>query len=109
VDEFVEVIDVTVYVAVPGKDGEPASFRYTVRPIDVITYGPLSIQFAPKEVKVGGETRLLPGKRVRFTPEHVVNVEHEVRLEPKVRPSAASLINRDAAELDVLKQKHGIR
>lgn len=107
-DEWIEVIDVTVFVDVPGKDGEPASFRYTIRPGDVVLENPFTIQFADKEVKVGGELRRIPGKKVTLALPHVVNIEREVRLEPKVRPSAASLVNRERAEIDVLKQKHGV-
>lgn len=105
--ELVEVVAVTVYLPVPGRDGQPAMLHYTVRPGDTLVMKPgvVEIHFASKEVKLRNEVRSLPGKRVTLVAANCVSIEQESRLEPKTRPSAASLRNREQAELDELKSK----
>jgi hypothetical protein len=70
--------------------------------------GAFRIQFGPREVYVGNEKRVLPGKRVTLNSDHIVEMTSTKRFEPKVRPSAKALQNREAAELVALKQKHGV-
>jgi hypothetical protein len=69
--------------------------------------GAFRIQFGPREVFAANEKRTLPGKRVTIL-GHVIEMTSVVRLEPKMRPSAKAMQNREAAELEALKQKHGV-
>lgn len=70
--------------------------------------GAFRIQFGPREVFVGNEKRKIPGRRVTVQGVHIVEMVTTTRLEPKVRPSAAALANKEKAALDVLKQQHGV-
>jgi len=109
VDEHVEVLDLTLVTTVPG-----VTLQYTVRPHERDAFtddegsGAVRIQFGPREVFVGNEKRTLPGRRVTIQSAHIVEMTTVVRLEPKQRPSAKALANREAAELERLKQQHGV-
>lgn len=108
-NDLVEVLELTFLVAVPGQNGEPAKLQYTVRSHrgDVVTEQPggVSIQFAPRELANG---QRLAGKKVTLASAQLVGMEREVRLEPRVRLSAASLLDPNRASVEALKRKHGV-
>lgn len=108
-NELVEVTDLTFLLAVPGQAGEPAKLRYTVREHlgDGLNEAPgaLTIQFGPRDLPGG---RRLTGKKVTIASSQLVGLERDVRLEPRVRPSAAMLLNPEKAHLDALKAAHGV-
>jgi hypothetical protein len=109
---FVEVIEYTVYLPVAGKDGQLATLGYTVRPADgdVLTEAPgvIGIQYAARDVVVGGEKKRLAGKKVTLQTAHFVGVEREVRYEPRERPSMKLIADRDKAQVEALKKKLGV-
>lgn len=92
--EFVEVMDITVLVAVAGVDGEPAKLHYTVREHqgDLLGEQPgaLVIQFGPRDQPDGSR---LSGKKVTLSSAQLVGMERESRLERRVRPSVANLVD----------------
>ena len=107
-DEPVEVLDLTMVTTTPGL-----TLQYTIRAHEgdaLIEDGApgFRIQFGPRGVFVGNEKRTLPGKRVTIQGTHIVEMTSTTRLEPRVRPSAKAMANREAAELDALKEKHGV-
>ena len=108
-NELVDALDLTFILAVPGTNGEPAKLTYTVREHvgDVVTEAPgaLSIQFAPRDLPNG---KRVAGKKVTIASGQLVGMERDVRLEPRVRPSAASIINPAKASVEELKKKHGV-
>lgn len=103
-NELVQVLDFTVKFLVPGKDGGLAQERYTVREHegDSVAHGEgaLTIRYAAKDVK----GQRLPGRSITFQLVMIAGYERDVRLEPKVRKSVASLVN-PVAEL---KEKAGV-
>lgn len=111
-DEFVEVIDITITTTVPGL-----TLQHTVRAHegDVLESQPgqpLLIRYGAKHVLIGGEKRKLAGKTVSILTPSVVEVTTSTRFEPRVRPSIAALVNKEKAEIDarlkeVLAQKPG--
>lgn len=107
-DELVEVLDLMLITTTPGL-----TLGYTIRAHegDALVEdgsGAFRIQFGPREVFAGNEKRKLPGKRVTVQGAHIVEMTTVTRLEPKVRPSAAALANREKAALDALKLQHGV-
>ena len=107
-DELVEVLDLTFVTTTPGL-----TLHHTIRAHegDALVEdgsGALRIQFGPRDVLVGTEKRKLEGRRVTIQAVHVVEMTATPRLEPKVRPSAKALANREQAEIEALKQKLGV-
>lgn len=105
-DELVEVLDLTIATTTPGL-----TLHHTIRAhegdalIEDGNSGGFRIQYGPREVLVGTEKRKLPGRRSTIQGRHIVEMNVDVRLEPKVRPSAKLLANREQAELEALKKK----
>jgi hypothetical protein len=100
------VLDLTLVTTTPGL-----TLQYTIRAHegDALVEdgsGAFRIQFGPREVFVANEKRTLKGKRVTVAGAHIVEMACLVRLEPKIRPSAKAIANREQAELEALKQKH---
>lgn len=99
-DEFVEVIDLTFTTTIPG-----VVLQHTIRPhegdafLQDETDSGIRLVFGPKDVTVGNERRKLPGRRVTIQGQHIAQMETQTRIERRVRPSAALLLNRDAAEI----------
>lgn len=99
------MLDLTLVTTTPGL-----TLQYTIRKHegDALVEdgsGAFRIQFGPRDVFVANEKRQLAGKRVTVHGAHIVEMTSVVRLEPKVRPSAKALLNREQAELEALKQK----
>ncbi len=106
--EIVEVLDLTLVTTTPGL-----VLQHTIRAHegDALVEdgsGAFRIQFGPREVFAGGELRKLPGKRVTIQGAHIVEMTSMTRLEPRVRPSAKALADKTAADLEKLKQQHGV-
>lgn len=104
-DDLVEVVDLTFLVAVPGVNGEPAKLHYTLREHQDDRLGQepgaAVIQFGPRELPNG---KRLAGKKVTLNTMHIVGLEREVRLEKRVRPSIATLVDPQRE----LREKAGI-
>lgn len=99
-DEFVQVVDVTV-ITLAGER------FYTIRPGDVDMHledGGYFIQFGPQRTRVGNEFHDVPGMRVTFNHANLVGIERDTRYEPKVRPSARLLADRERAETERIAQ-----
>ena len=106
--DLVEVLDLLLVTTTPG-----VTLQYTIRAHegDALVEdgsGAFRIQFGPREVFVANEKRTLPGKRVTIHGGHVVEMTSTTRLEPRVRPSAKAIVDRAAADLEALKQKHRV-
>lgn len=105
--EHVEVIDLTLITTTPG-----VVLQHTIRPHEgdqiVEEAGAFRLLYGSREVVVEGETRMVPGRRVMIQSSHIVEMTTTMRLEPKVRPSVQALANRAKADLEALKQKHGV-
>lgn len=100
------MLDLTLVTTTPGL-----TLQYTIRAHEGDALiedgsGALRIQFGPREVFAANEKRKLPGKRVTVQGARIVEMTSIVRLEPKVRPSAKALQNRELADLEALRQKH---
>lgn len=95
--EFVDVVDLTFLLGVPGVNGEPARLRYTVREHegDVMSEAPgaLTIQYAPRDV----QGQRIAGKKVTLASAHLVGMERETRRERRVRQTVAEMTNPGAA------------
>ena len=107
-DDLVEVLDLTIVTTTPGL-----TLHHTIRKHegDALVEdgtGAFRIQFGPRKTSTGNEERTLPGKRVTIHGSHVVEMTSQVRLEPRERPTAKSLLDRQKAEIDELAKKHGI-
>lgn len=107
-DDLVEVLDITLTTDVPGL-----TIVHTVRQHEGDELvedgsGHFKIQFGPRKKQMGNEERELPGKRVRLFGPHIVQLEIDVRLEPRVRPTTKDLLDMKAAEVNRLKKKHGV-
>jgi hypothetical protein len=107
-DEFVEVLDLEMKTTTVGL-----TLNHTIRPHegDALVEdgsGAFKLQFGPREVTVANEKRTLPGKLVTIQGAHVVEMTITKRLEPKVRPSAKLLADREKAELEALAKKHNL-
>ena len=87
--------------------------RHTVRPHEGDELvdeedGGFTIHYGEHEVSVGGEKRKLPGRKVTLIRAHLIEVTRELRFEPRIRPSAAMLRDRDAAEAERIAKKLGV-
>ena len=107
-DDLVEVLDLTLVTSTPGL-----TLHYTVRKHegDALVEdgsGAFRLQFGERKISTGNEERTVPGKRITVQGTHIVEMTSQVRLESRERPSAKALIDRQRAELDELKKKHGI-
>lgn len=107
-EEYVEVLDITVVTATPGL-----TLQYIIRKHegDRLVEGgsnALCIQFGPRKIMAGNEEQTLAGKRVTINSEHVVETTIMPRMELKERPSAKAYLDEQKAELDELKKKHGL-
>jgi hypothetical protein len=110
--EFIEVMDLVFYLAVPGVDGQPATLQYTVRPSEGDVYGQqeggVNIQFAPRDVLVGTERKRVPGRKVMLSSTHLVGLERVTRYDRRERPSLKFIADREKAEVEALKKKLGV-
>lgn len=102
------MLDLTLLTTTPGL-----TLRHTIRKHegDALVEdgsGALKIQFGPRDVMVGTTKRTLAGRRVTIQAAHVVETTIATRLEPRVRPSAKALLDREQAEIETLKQKLGV-
>jgi hypothetical protein len=107
-EDVVEVLDLTFVTTTPGL-----TLHHTIRAHegDALVEdgsGALRIQFGPRKVMAGNEERTLPGRKVTIQAGHIVEMTVQPRMELKERPTAKALIDREKAELDDLKKKHGL-
>lgn len=102
-DDKVEVLDLEFILAVPGRDGRPATLEYTVREHvgDAVTEQPgaVAIHFAGRDV----DGRKVPGDHVTIATAQLVGMHRRVRLERRVRPALT-----EQAEVEALKAKHRV-
>jgi hypothetical protein len=99
------VLDVTLVTTTPGLTLQHTIRKHEGDALVEDGSGAFRIQYGPRDVLVGGHKRQLAGKRVTIQGCHIVEASMLPRLEPKVRPSAKMLANREQAELDALKKR----
>ena len=107
-EDVIEVLDLTLITTTPGL-----TLHHTIRAHegDALVEdgsGALRIQFGPRKVMTGNDERTLAGRRVTIQAGHIVEMTAQPRMELKERPTAKALIDREKADIEALKKKHGI-
>lgn len=108
-EETIEVLDLTLITTTPGL-----TLHHTIRAHegDALVEdgsGALRIQFGPRKITAGNEERILPGKKVTIQADRIVEMTSQIRMELRERPTAKALLDREKAELEDLKKKHGLK
>jgi len=106
-DAYVQVLDVVVQTAAGER-------KHTVRPHEGDQLvneddGGFPIHYGEREVFVGGKARKLPGPKITLYGDKLIEVSRELRYEPRVRPSAQYLRDREVAEAERLARQLGTK
>jgi hypothetical protein len=105
--DFVKVQDYTFAFNV-ANENRLVEETYTVREGlgDVVTEKPgaIIIQYASREVSVGGEVRQVEGDMVTVPAQNIVRLTRRWRYEPRERPSVRKYLN-PQAEIEALKKE----